>query len=62
MSDKPFIINAIVSPGELTLPPKISLENAWGFGKSKLKEVYLATKGDKSQLANIKEEIKAYFD
>ena len=61
-SDKPFIINAVVSPGELTLPPKITLENAWGFSKSKMKEVYLAAKGDRSQLENIKEEVKAYFD
>ncbi len=61
-SKKPFLIDARVSPGELTLPPNITLENAWGFTKSKAKEIYLGAKGDKSQFENIKEEIAAYFD
>lgn len=34
-SPKPFIIDAVTNPGELSLPPNITLEEAWGFGKSK---------------------------
>ena len=38
-SPKPFIIDAVTNPGELSLPPNITLEEAWGFGKSKVKEM-----------------------
>ena len=58
-SDKPFLIDAKVTAGELALPPKITLEQAWGFTKSKAKEVLLAIKGDQSQWKNIKEEVEA---
>ncbi|MBL3655358.1 thiamine pyrophosphate-dependent enzyme [Fulvivirga sediminis] len=60
-SPKPFIIDAVVSSGALTLPPKITLEQAYGFTKSKAKEAILALEGDDSQWDNIKNEIKAYF-
>ncbi|UII23906.1 thiamine pyrophosphate-dependent enzyme [Fulvivirga ligni] len=60
-SDKPFVIDAIVTSGALTLPPKITLEEAYGFTKSKAKEAILALEGDESQWKNIKSEIKAYF-
>jgi len=60
-SPLPFIIDAVVSPGVLTLPPKITLEEAYGFSRSKVKEALLSLKGHKSQWANIKSEIKAYF-
>jgi len=45
-SPKPFIIDAVTNPGELSLPPHITLEEAWGFGKSKVKEILLTVKGD----------------
>ena len=45
-SDKPFIIDAIVSPGELSMPPHISVQEAYGFGISKVKEAMLGLKGD----------------
>ena len=45
-SPKPFIIDAIVSPGELTMPPKITVGEAWGFGISKVKEGLMGLKGD----------------
>lgn len=60
-SDKPFIIDAVTNPGELTLPPHISLEEAWGFGKSKVKEILLTVEGDKPQKTNLLDEIKALF-
>ena len=61
LSDKPFIIDAVVSPGALSLPPTITFEEAWGFGVSKIKEGVLAAKGDHSQWKNIYQEIKSYF-
>lgn len=61
-SNKPFIIDAVTNPGELSLPPHISLEEAWGFGKSKVKEILLAVKGEKSQKKNLINEIKGLFD
>ncbi|MBG42405.1 MAG: ubiquinone-dependent pyruvate dehydrogenase [Aequorivita sp.] len=60
-SPKPFIIDAVTNPGELSLPPNITLEEAWGFGKSKVKEILLSVKGDKNQKNNLMDEIKAFF-
>ncbi|GGG49204.1 thiamine pyrophosphate-dependent enzyme [Bizionia arctica] len=57
-SDKPFIIDAVTNPGELSLPPHITLEEAWGFGKSKTKEILLAVKGEKAQKKNLMDELK----
>lgn len=60
-SPKPFIIDAVTNPGELSLPPNISLEEAWGFGKSKVKEIFLSIKGEKTQEKNLMDEVKAFF-
>lgn len=57
-STKPFIIDAITNPGELSLPPHISIEEAWGFGKSKAKEILLAVKGEQEQKENLMNELK----
>jgi pyruvate dehydrogenase (quinone) len=46
LSDKPFIIDAIVSAGELTMPPHIELSQVWGFGHSKVKEGLMGLAGD----------------
>lgn len=43
---KPFIIDAVVSPGELTMPPHINIQQAWGFGISKIKEGLMGLRGD----------------
>lgn len=61
-STKPFIIDAVVSSGEISLPPKITYEQAKGFGVSKLKEIWQVVTGDKEQLDNIKKELDAFFD
>ncbi len=61
-STKPFIIDAVVTNAELSLPPKIGFEEAKGFGISKIKEVMRAFNGEKEQWENIKQEIEAYFD
>ncbi len=61
-SDKPFIIDAVVTNAELALPPKIGIEEAKGFGMSKVKELVKAVKGDKRQWENIKQEVEAFFD
>ncbi len=45
-SDKPFIIDAIVSPGELVMPPHVKVGEVWGFGISKVKEGILGVEGD----------------
>jgi len=58
-SPKPFIIDAVTNPGELSLPPNITLQEAWGFGSSKVKEILLSVKGDKAQKNNLMEEIKS---
>jgi thiamine pyrophosphate-dependent acetolactate synthase large subunit-like protein len=61
-SDKPFIIDAVVSRGEVALPPHISLKEVFGFGRSKVKEATLAASGDSAQWRNLAEEIKASLD
>ena len=58
-SDKPFIIDAVGSPGELTMPPTVKVEQAWGFGMSKLKEAMLGLRGDHSQWQAWRDEFKA---
>ena len=45
-ADGPFLIDAVVSPGELTMPPTITVGEAWGFGISKVKEGLMGLKGD----------------
>ncbi len=61
-STKPFIIDAVVNAGELSLPPHIGLKEAFGFGTSKLKEVGQIITGDKDQWKNLKKEITSFFD
>lgn len=61
-SQKPFILNAHVTSGELSLPSHIDFHQAKNFGMSKMRELLKAAKGDKSQWENIKDEINAYFD
>lgn len=61
-STKPFIIDAVVSSGELSLPPHIDFGQAFRFGTSKVKEGLQAITGDKSQWENLKKELQAYFD
>ena len=58
-SPKPFIIDAIVSPGELTMPPTITLEEAWGFGMSKVKEGILGLKGEHEVWKGWRDEFRA---
>lgn len=60
-SDKPFIIDAIVSSGELSLPPHIGVEEFYGFGISKLKEGILGIKGDHRVWKEWRDEFKAFF-
>lgn len=60
-SNKPFIIDAITNPGELSLPPGITFEQAWGFGKSKVKEILLSVEGDENQKSNLMDEVKSFF-
>jgi len=60
-STKPFVIDAVVTKGELSLPPKLDLEKAKDFSVSKVKEILKAIGGDKKQWENLKKEIEAYF-
>ena len=61
-SKKPFILNAHVTGGELSLPPSIDFKQAKNFGVSKIKELIEAAKGDEKQWDSIKNEIKAFID
>ncbi|MDA8562140.1 thiamine pyrophosphate-binding protein [Gammaproteobacteria bacterium] len=61
-SKKAFIIDAIVSPGELVMPPSIDLKEVVGFGKSKLKEGILGIKGDHKVWQQWSNEFKAMFN
>ncbi|MEX3009375.1 thiamine pyrophosphate-dependent enzyme [Hoeflea sp. TYP-13] len=58
-SDKPFLIDAIVSAGEFVMPPHVTIEQAWGFGMVKIKEGILGLKGDHTQWDNWKDELKS---
>ena len=60
-SDKPFIIDAIVSSGELVMPPHVAIEEVWGFGTSKVKEGLLGLKGDHTVWKEWRDEFKAFF-
>lgn len=60
-SDKPFIIDAIVSSGELAMPPHIGVGEFWGFGVSKLKEGVLGVEGDHRVFKEWRDEFKAFF-
>jgi len=61
-SKKPFIIDAVVNSGELSLPPHIGWKEAIGFGTSKIKEAGQVISGDKKQWENLKKELESYFD
>jgi pyruvate dehydrogenase (quinone) len=56
----PFLIDAVVSPGILSLPPHIALDHAWGFGMAKRSEAPLfAREGDHAEWDNWKQETDA---
>ncbi|MFD0860622.1 thiamine pyrophosphate-binding protein [Sungkyunkwania multivorans] len=61
-SQVPFLIDAIVTSGAISLPPEIKFHHAKNYGMSKIKELYRAIQGDKAQWENIKQQIEAYFD
>ena len=58
-SDKPFIIDAVVSPGELSMPPHITVKEGYGFGISKVKEALLGLKGDHDIWRQWRDEFRA---
>jgi len=60
-SNKPIVIDAIVTKGELSLPPRIGVKQSANFGISKVKEIIKAVNGNKMQWENLKKEIEAYF-
>lgn len=60
-SDKPFIIDAIVSAGELVMPPHVAIDEVWGFGMTKVKEGMLGIRGDHEVWKEWRDEFKAMF-
>lgn len=58
-STKPFIIDAVVSGGELSMPPEIDVGQAWGFGISKVKEAMLGLRGDHDVWRRWRDEFRA---
>lgn len=61
-SKKPFLIDAVVSSGELMMPPLIQMDQAVGMTESNLKQAMMALSGDHQQWQHIWEEIATYFD
>ncbi len=61
-STKPFVLNAHVTSGELSLPPNITAHMAKNFGVSKVKELLGAMRGDGKQWTNVKKELRAWLD
>jgi thiamine pyrophosphate-dependent acetolactate synthase large subunit-like protein len=60
VADGPFLIDAVVSPGVLSMPPHLTAGQAWGFGMSKLREAAIfAREGDHEQWRNWRDEIEA---
>ncbi len=58
-ADGPFLIDAIVSAGELSMPPHVGVDQAWGFGVSKVKEALLGLRGDHEVWSEWREEIQS---
>lgn len=58
-SPKPFIIDAIVSSGELAMPPHIKVDMVYGFGMTKVKEALMGLKGDHSIWKAWRDEFRA---
>ncbi|MDT8369749.1 MAG: thiamine pyrophosphate-binding protein [Longimicrobiales bacterium] len=58
----PFVVDAHVTGGELSLPPRIEPRQARNFATSKLREIAGALKGDRRQWENIKRELDAWID
>lgn len=61
-STKPFIIDAVVSSGEVAFPPHITWKQVLGFGGSKIKEAALAISGNEAQWKNLSAEITTTID
>lgn len=59
VESRPVVVDARVTPGELTMPPSVGFAQVWGFGLSKLKEGLLGLGGDHSQWENWKREFQA---
>ncbi len=57
--DGPFLIDAKTQCGLLSMPPHIQIEQAFGFGISKIREGLLGLKGDHEQWTNWENEFKA---
>lgn len=61
-SSRPFLIDAVVTGGEIPIPPHMSVKQALKLTKSKIKETVKAAKGDHRQWENIKEQLQALLD
>ena len=57
--DGPFVIDAVVSPGELTMPPHIDFERPGASGLSKAKEALIGVRGEHEQWTGWRDELKA---
>lgn len=61
-SEKPFIIDAIVTRGELPFPPHISIKDAIKLTESNIKETVQIMKGDQNHLQNMLDELKSFLE
>lgn len=58
-AEGPFLIDVVVTPALLTMPPRITLDESAGFALSKVREGLLGLEGDHAQFDNWMEEFRA---
>ena len=58
-TDGPFLLDVVVTPALLTMPPRVTLDEAAGFALSKVREGLLGFEGDHAQFENWAEELRA---
>ena len=58
-SSSPFVLNALVSSGEIPMPPHLSVKDALTLTKTKLKQTFAGIKGQKSQFEYMKSQLEA---
>ncbi len=58
-TDGPFLLDVVVTPALLTMPPHVTLDEAAGFALAKVREGLLGMAGDHAQFENWEEEFRA---
>jgi thiamine pyrophosphate-dependent acetolactate synthase large subunit-like protein len=61
-SSRPFVIDAVIDPNEMTIPPKIQAGFALNFAKAKAKELLQPGGSVKDTLGSVKDAAKRAFE